>query len=331
MKNNNVFTSYHWHNNSGGAQTVAISTKPHQDAEAYLNLHIKRNLGIRIAEMSGEPIIQYNDITNSNGEDASTFKKILLERLKQNNVDLLYFHNVRSDSNLFQQIKDIGEVIVHKQAPFINLTEFSSLDDFLKSLSPNTRKSKRRALKKLESAYQVSFEILIDGQISAGLFDQVMSLKKAQLTRMGLTSRLFESQTKITALKNIILKPNKDFQCIFSLLKCDGKIAAAEIGYLADGIYYSFLGAMDDEFSSSSPGSCQLLKTIEWALQNNVKIFDLLAPEDNYKFSWTIGRYAEVYDIILPLSLKGKLIGKPYLKTIRPLLKKAYLYLKAKK
>lgn len=88
---------------------------------------------------------------------------------------------------------------------------------------------------------------------------------------------------------------------------------------------------MDEAFQPYSPGSCQLLRTIEWALAQKVKIFDFLAPEDAYKFSWTDDVYVEVYDFILPLSLKGKFIGKAYLQTVRPLLKKIYLSINARK
>ncbi|MBL1419133.1 MAG: GNAT family N-acetyltransferase [Alphaproteobacteria bacterium] len=288
-------------------------------------------LGGRIAEMSGEPIIQYNDLAETNDENVNILQAEILPQLEQNKIDLLYFRNVRSDSYLYRQIKNIGKITAYKKAPFINLSQFANLDEYLKSLSSTSRKSKRRTLKKLKIKFQVEFETLVDDQINAALFDQVIQLKKDQLKRMGLTSRLFENPTKITNLKNIILKPNKDFQCVFSLLKCDGKIAAAEIGYLFNDTYYSFLGAMDEAFQAHGPGVCQLLKTIEWAIEQKVKIFDFLAPEDAYKFSWTDNLYVEVYDFILPLSFKGKIIGNVYLRMLRPLLKKIYLFAKTRK
>lgn len=318
MKNSNIFTSPHWHNADEDMQNLVVT--------ASLNLTVKNILGGKIAEMSGEPIIQYNDLTQNN-----ILQTEILPQLKQNKIDLLYFHNVRSNSELYRQIQNMGQIIARKKAPFIDLTQFANLDEYLKSLSSSSRKSKRRALKKLENKFQAEFETLVDEQINATIFDQVIQLKKDQLSRMGLTSRLFESPTQIKNLKKIILKPNKDFQCIFSLLKCDGKIAAAEIGYLYDDIYYSFLGTMDEAFQTYSPGGCQLLKTIEWALDHKIKTFDFLAPEDAYKFSWTNGLYVEVYDFILPLSFKGKIIGNAYLKTLRPLLKKIYLLVKSRK
>uniref|UniRef100_A0A2A4Z8P1 BioF2-like acetyltransferase domain-containing protein n=1 Tax=OCS116 cluster bacterium TaxID=2030921 RepID=A0A2A4Z8P1_9PROT len=331
MKNSNIFTSPHWHNVSEAKQNLVIPVEVDPSNTVDLSLQINSLLGIKIAEMSGEPIIQYNDLASINDGNLNDFQDHIIPLLKQNGIDLIYFHNVKSDSNLYQLIKNIGEIIAHKKAPYIDLTQFSNLDDYLKSLSANSRKSKRRALKKLETTFQVEFETSIDAQIDAELFNQVIQLKKDQLTRLGQTSRLFESKAEIENLKNIILKPNKDFKCIFSLLKCDGEIAAAEIGYLHNGTYYSFLGAMNEAFQSYSPGSCQLIKTIEWALAAKIQTFDFLAPDDAYKSSWTDNLYVEVYDFILPLSFKGQIIGNLYLKTLRPLLKKAYLYVKASK
>lgn len=331
MKNSNIFTSTHWNDASEGQQNLVIPVGIVHPEAADLNLQIKNLWGVRIAEMSGEPIIQYNDLYSGDEGEFKKFQDQIVPQLKQNKIDLVYFHNVRSGSNLYRQIENIGEIIATKKAPFIDLTQFNSLNDYLKSLSANNRKSKRRALKKLKAQFSVEFETVIDGQIDAALFDQVIQLKKNQLDKMGLTSRLFESPTEIKRLKAIILKPNKEFQCVFSLLKCDDKIAAAEIGYLYHDIYYSFLGAMDERYKSYSPGSCQLVKTIEWAVANKVKIFDFLAPEDAYKFSWADDGYVEVYDFILPLSFKGQIVGNIYLKMLRPWLKKAYLYIKSRK
>lgn len=326
MTDKNIFSSHHWHSADPNADELTI----HLTQTSDLRLQVKNNFGVRIAEMAGEPIIQYNDIDIADDADLTQMRSKLLTQLKQNQVGLLHFHNVKIGSNLYRLMQNIGENFAPKQAPYIDMSGFKNLNDFLQSLSPNTRKSKRRAFKKLENNFTVKFTSLIDDQISTALFDKVIKLKADQLKRLGLTSRLFTNFSEIAKLRDIVSNPNKDFQCVFSLLECDGKIAAAEIGYTQNQIYYSFLGAMDDEFANFSPGSCQLLKTIDWALQNKIQIFDFLPPEDNYKFSWTANQSNPVCDIILPLGFKGKYFAGLYVKTIRPLLKKAYIGLKSR-
>lgn len=326
MKTQNIFASHHWH--SAVLADDQLDIKPQLRSNTAFRLSMETRLGVKIAEMAGEPIIQYNDILPRTDADLEDLYKNLIQQSKQENIDLLYFHNVRVDSTLYQLLANQAKAINTKSAPFIDLSPLNNLDDYLKTLSAKTRKSKRRTLKKLEQAYHVEFESLVDDKINTALFDQVIKLKADQLKRLGLTSRMFNSFTQIANLREIISKPNKDFQCIFSLLKCDGELAAAEIGYVQNQIYYSFLGAMDDRFANYSPGSCQLLKTIEWAIDKDLETFDLLAPEDPYKFSWTAQNAAKVHDIVLPLSTKGKLVGYLYLKHLRPQLKRIYLYLK---
>lgn len=327
MINTNIFASHHWHNANVLSDELSIILKHNNAVETNIRLRVKKNLGIVTAEMAGEPIIQYNDIAIETDDNLSDIYDNIVTQLKQNGVDLLHFHNVRHGSNLYRLMENSAQIIVPKKAPYVQLSNFTNLNEYLATLSASTRKSKRRALKKLENTYKVEFNILIDNQISTALFDQVIQLKAAQLKRLGLTSRLFNSFAEISKLRDIISKKDNNFQCVFSLLECDGTIAAAEIGYIQNHIYYSFLGAMDDRFERFSPGGCQLLKTMEWAIKNDIKIFDFLAPEDSYKSRWAGQTYTSVCDIISPLSFKGK-IGGLYLKTIRPTLKNAYLSIK---
>lgn len=331
----NIFTLSQWHRNQANSKAVAddclvVETKTDDVVNAALSLQLTQRLGFKIAELSGEPIIQYNDLYSEAEPNLATFNQALTQKMHQKNVDLIYFHNVRHDSGLYQLLENTGIITMVKKAPYIDLSEMNGLDDYYKSLSAKTRKSRRRSLKKLEAQFNVEYVTIIDQDIDLDLVDQVIKLKKNQLERLGLSSRLFANEEKMQELEGIILAPNKPFKCIFSLLKCDDKIAAAEIGYLHQDVYYSFLGTMDEDFYSYSPGGCQLLKTIEWALQNHVKIFDLLAPEDDYKTSWAGEQSMMVYDIMLPFTAKGKLFGKLYYKSLRPMLKSVYLFIKSK-
>ena len=248
--------------------------------------------------------------------------------MAKNKVDYCYFRNVRENSLLHKWLEDKGTITATKLAPFVDLTDMNSMADYYAFLSAKTRKSRRRRAKKLAAKFVVEFSTFMDTDIEPDLVDQVLNLKKLQLARSGLSSRLFSSEQKLNRLKNLILSGDKSFKAVISVLKCDGRIAAAEIGYLYGDTYYSFLGTMDEEFHAYSPGSCQLLKTIEWAIDNQVKIFDLLAPEDAYKFSWTRENKVKVYDILLPFSLKGRLFGNVYYRVLRPRLKQFYFWYK---
>ena len=328
MKHNNIFTSDHWHKNDLSSNKLIIVCDDEQPSQAKFTLDISKKFGFTTAEMAGEPIIQYNDIADIGKADINQCQTKLTKQFKASGIDLLHFRNVKVSGNLYKLIQNISTIIAKKNAPYIDLEQLNNIDDYLKTMSSSTRKSRRRTQKKLNANYDVNFQILTDKDIDATIVDDIIKMKNNQLALQGMTSRLFMNSVKLQSLKNIITTPNDTFKCIISTLKCDGVLAAAEIGFLHQSVYYSFLGAMNEQYKSYSPGSCQLLKTIEWAIDNGVEKFDLLAPEDHYKTSWSNNHVDEVVDLILPLTLKGNIWGNLFLKTLRPMLKNAYFLVK---
>lgn len=327
----NIFTSRHWHENSENCADENSNFLPiyiELDGEKVklMQLEVSSFLGFKSAQFCGEPIIQYNDLKNYDLISSDQIKVVVKQQLAENNISLLIFRNVREDSYLYEILRQSGGEISNKKAPYINLELMQRLDDYFKTLSASTRKSRKRAVKKIDGSFEVDFEVLTNKNITPELVDEVIAIKAKQLEEMGQTSRLFASQVQLNKLKSIILSQDKDFECVFSILKLNGEKAAVEIGYLFNQQYYSFLGTMDSQFKRYSPGVYQLIKTIDWAIENNIKTFDLLAPEDNYKFSWARHNYINVYDFIFPQTIMGKVAGGLYFEKIRPWLKNIYLF-----
>lgn len=335
-KNNpstNLFGSPYWNATSNDTEqqngkTISIYFSENGIKVKLLQLEVNQILGFKIAQLSGEPIIQYSDLQNIPHIDVQQTLRAIKSQLKKHNVKLLVVRNVRQDCKLYKLLEIAGNEILAKKSPFIDLTGMQNMDDYFKTLSASSRKSRRRTIKKLETTFVTDFEIITNKDITSNLVDKVIELKKRQLDSINQTSRLFADEKQLAKLKHIILNKNKDFECIISTLKLDGQIVAAEIGYLHLNKYYSFIGAMDNQFSQYSPGAYQLIKTIEWAIQNDVEVFDLLPPEDDYKFKWSSGKHTNVYDFILPLNSSGKHLGLFYFKTARPYLKKIFLKLR---
>lgn len=333
MNNQNVFSLSCWHKNISNvdhntAMQMHVSVPIDAQNSRSLTVVLKSTKWLKHAELLGEPLIQYNDFESTIAVNAGSINHDFADEMTKNKVDYCYFRNVREHSGLHNWLKDKGTITATKLAPFIDLTDMNSMADYYAFLSAKTRKSRRRRAKKLAAKFVVEFSTYMDTDIEPDLVDQVLNLKKLQLAKFGLSSRLFSSEQKLNQLKNLVLSGDKLFKAVVSVLKCDEKIAAAEIGYLYKDTYYSFLGTMDEDFHAYSPGSCQLLKTIEWAIDNQVKIFDLLPPEDAYKFSWARENKTIVYDILLPFSLKGRLFGNVYYRILRPRIKQIYFWYK---
>lgn len=62
--------------------------------------------------------------------------------------------------------------------------------------------------------------------------------------------------------------------------------------------------------------------TIAALIEKGVKVIDLFAPGDKYKYEWT-DLSVPVYDFAYSTSLKGKIYEEAFLKRARPALKSA--------
>ncbi|MCJ8323288.1 MAG: GNAT family N-acetyltransferase [Rhizobiales bacterium] len=324
---NNIFSSLHWGQGRALAdQTCFVETATLDDGrQTTLCLHVKtsRSLGFNIAEMAGEPYIQYNDIICKGGADQAAIAHFVaesLDNLKAQNVDALHLHNVRQDSHLFDYCQKFGTLIEQKKAPYLELTNYTDFQEYLATTSKKTR----YWLRKIYREYECEYEHYTGVGITYDVAQQAVGLKAAQLKSRGLTSRLFADDENIDKLNRLLASNPADFKCHISMIKFDGKLASSTVFFsLGKKIYY-YLLAMNDEFVKASPGNAIMLLNLEYVFGQGYEVFDFLAPEDAYKLRWTNDTFATSYDYILPLSLKGKIYGSAYLKYLRPKLKTAY-------
>ena len=58
-------------------------------------------------------------------------------------------------------------------------------------------------------------------------------------------------------------------------------------------------------------------------IRQGLKRFDLMVPNDQHKQSWS-SDFAETADYYLPMTAIGRLYGKAYLRTVRPVVRRLY-------
>ena len=321
---NNVFASGHWLLGNVGKKNISMVNM--QGTKIVNALHLKHNyfFGANIAEIVGEPFIQYNDIISNDAAGVEQFLNNTHDALPTNNISALHLRNVRIDAKIYSYCQKFGMVIKENNAPCLDMTKFKNFDEYLASMSKSTRKTYRNFFKKLN----VEHQYYINDEITKDLAKQIIKLKTDQLALIGQSSRAFAQDINIEKLINLVSTPSDDFKTIASITKCNGKLASASISFVKGKNYYGYVLAMGSDFSKYCPGNNQILLNIKWAFDNGLEYFDLLSPEDDYKLRWTKGRSIPVYDFLIPMNKRGKIYGHLYLKTIRPILKSIYLFLK---
>jgi CelD/BcsL family acetyltransferase involved in cellulose biosynthesis len=80
---------------------------------------------------------------------------------------------------------------------------------------------------------------------------------------------------------------------------------AAEIGFHHNGHYVSYLGAFASDLCAYSPGRLQIRATIDWCIAKGLSSYDLLAPDDAYKYDWSTGA-AGVRTFVLVKTWRGQ-------------------------
>lgn len=319
----NIFSTNHWFCTNDENIITYFSTNETGNICHIINVKITKKLGFNIAELAGEPIIQYNDLNNSGTHPVNDFLDKTLESLKQKNVDALYLHNVKKDAYLHDFCLAKGIVMEKKQAPWIDLSHYENYEDFFNQTSKSVRKIHRRLFRE----FTVECQVYIDGDIKKEVVDEIIELKIRQLKQLGKSSRLFANKDELKKLKDIILTQSKDFKTFVSVLRCNGELVSGAISFVKADRYYGYIVAMDNDFSKYSPGNAHVLLNVKWSIANGLICYDFLAPADDYKFRWTKGNYTDVTDILLPLNFRGRIFGSIYLKKIRPWLKSSYLEL----
>ncbi|MBL1421739.1 MAG: GNAT family N-acetyltransferase [Alphaproteobacteria bacterium] len=321
---NNVFSFPHWFEDSPEEKNHSLFEGVEDNGVNSIYVKFDRTLGIKSAEMAGEPYIQYNDMMKNGSQSVGDFLDHFLKHLKANKVDLLHLHNVRRDAHIFDYCQANGVILEEKLAPFINLGNFANYDEYFSSLGKNSRYASNKIFRTRECEYN----LYADQQIDAELVEFVLAQKAAQLELRGETSRLFADQAKVAQLVTKLSTPSADYKTYISTFKIDGAIASSSVFFVKKNKVYFYILAMDNEFAKLSPGNHIVLKNIEAAFELNCTIYDFLAPNDVYKLKWSRGDDMPVYDILVPITVKGKLIGLGYFKFIRPILKKIYLFTK---
>lgn len=322
---NSVFPSAYWFRHHVDEHNISFTaTDADGVIQQALHLRIYKKLGFTIAETAGQPFSQYSDVINNSGQPADDFFKQALQSLKAKGVDALHLHNVRQDAHIINYCQANGTILEDKQAPWIDLAAYEDYPAYFNSTSKTTRKIYRKFFRDLD----VETNTYVDEQITRELVIEVINLKAAQLESQGLSSRVFADADNMQQLIDIFSTPTSDFKTHIGTCRADGKLVAAGVSHVKGQTFYGYIIAMDVDYTRFSPGNSLVLGNIEWAYQNGIAIFDFLAPADHYKFKWTKDNATPAYDVLLPMSAKGRFYGSIYLKKLRPILISAFLYIK---
>jgi CelD/BcsL family acetyltransferase involved in cellulose biosynthesis len=172
---------------------------------------------------------------------------------------------------------------------------------------PSSSDSKR-CLRKLNKRGSVEFEIAQTDAQRDRLLEALFRQKQRQFVETKVTD-LFADPT-FGEFYTRAMRRLGNPAVLLSGLSLDGRVIAANWGYLVGDRYYDLITSHEGgEFRSFAPGRLLNEWLIGWCIRNGVKFYDFGIGDEPYKF-----RYCDVHiplrDAYLPVTLRGGLFTR---------------------
>lgn len=277
------------------------------------------------AHWLGEPLTQYGDVLLAPSPAARVWLLEAIEHIKEwDDIDALYLRRVRADAAVHDVLRDSGyQLATSAEAMSLDLTKLASRDDFEARLSRKSRRNLRRAANRLDAFANLRFETYGPGPDAEYALQAAIDFKSIWLKQHGEVSSAFSDESSLAALRSIVRGTHNPVDCLVSYLCSDEGPLAVEVGFQWHGRYYAHIGAFNPWLHKYSPGTVQMMKTVEHCIAAGGTTYDLLAPADDYKRRWT-DTETVVHDFAIPLNMRGSAFTSFYLNAIRPGIKRLY-------
>lgn len=325
-----LFQTYNWiwhwiHQFENNPKDIKILTGHIDEKLVLLAPLVQENkLGLKILKWVGEPVSQYGDILIAENPQNLQWLKAGFNYLNDTlKPDLFYLRKTRFDAAITPLLEMYNATILQETAaPYIEILGDKDFTEFNKRYSQRSRKAKRRHRRKLEEKGPLTFNLYEESSEANRAANHAINLKREWLKATKTVSPAFNSSIIDDFFDATSKENNHSANIKVSELCVDNHPAAIEIGILVKEYYGAHLGVYDPAYIAHSPGSLQMQDTIAALIEKGVKVIDLFAPGDKYKYEWT-DLSVPVYDFSYSTSFKGKIYEEAFLKRARPALKSA--------
>ncbi len=286
-------------------------------------LMVVRQGPITILKWLSDPVGQYGDVLIGGTADREKWLTLAWSRITTDpDIDGIALKHVREDANAYEflcgKCATLSEV---HQAPQLDLTAFSSAEDYAAALSRNQRKQRSKLHKKLQEDGAVSFDIYRGDQGFAQAVHDALAFKRAWLDERGLKADII-GDTRFEELLTT-LGTADETAIAAGVLSSAGTALSIDLAFTYKGRYFGCVISENAESSARSPTKVHLDLRQKACVDDGFSEFDMMLPTSAFKTHWT-NRTVEVRDFARAMNLWGLLYCSVYLGHIRPALKRLY-------
>lgn len=296
-----------WNRYNSGKKLYIITIKDaEQNIVGIAPFCIIKQFGVRILQSIP---IHFGDFYEFIGLDSEVIELIIAHTKSFKKWNVVEVFNNNNESNSFPifleqrfESKRIVEILTPK---FESLT----FDEFLKTISKNSRNQYKRKLRRLEKEGDVNL-VIVDTWDS--YMDNFEATKDIYNKRWERDYRPLLSEDYYR-MRNEALKPLFEKQiAIMYLLQLEDDIIAFRLGFLKDKTFYDWKVSHDPKYNYYSPGFLTVGLIIKHLISTNNKAYNFMTGNYQYKRSWTNNDENSInYEL---LYAKKFSIGQLYLK-----------------
>lgn len=270
-----------------------------------------------------DPYSQYGDVLIARDVDREVVLGAAWSRIRTlPGVDAIRLRHVRSDALaatfLSRHCRPAGEA---DTAPALDLTQFADEAAYDKRYNKTQRRRRRRIRQELEQRGALEFRLLRSGPEFDRLVGRIIDEKRHWLIERGLHSRPLADPHLADFIRG--LAAGRKLDVVLSVLSCAGEAVAFEIGLRFGRHHFGYITAHDHTLTDASPARLHMDLSQRRALNDGMRVFDLMVPGDPHKVSWS-NMAAPVFDFCAPLSPLGRLYSFVYLEGVRPVIRRLY-------
>lgn len=177
--------------------------------------------------------------------------------------------------------------------PYMDIAPFDSMDAYIASRSGHRRQNLRRRLRKAREAGDFAFQIVGADQLDRILswIPKIIAQKRRKFTA-DTTMDGFE-----TFLTGLVQEAVPAGYLVCSCCTLDGQDISWSLDFLIGDEFLQYVADYDPDFRDLAPGTTHKYSQFEWLIANNVKGYNFMWGDEEYKREWTDGDTRKLYRI----------------------------------
>lgn len=282
----------------------------------------QRRCSLDTLRFMGIPVAQFGDVLVEEA-DREALLRTGWRAVKLLHADLFEARKLRADSVLARAgLLEDAMRTVQLEAPFADLAWRVGKKGPSLAYPSRERSNHRRRLRRLEERGGLSFETPPPGPEAALLASAAVAMKQASLARNGIIAPTIDDPRFAAFFRDLAGDAEGGTSLRIASIHYGGVPVGIDLSLDCKGRSFGHVIAAHPDHERGGIGKILVHHSFASARARGSTIFDLLAPADAYKLEHADGRIS-VSDLLLPLSLKGRLVCGLGIQHWRPALKSA--------